>query len=54
MQLCDLADISPCPAADQEFTYADVDIDKLSACLGIRWETLKTIPFGEEVTYLGF
>ena len=53
-RLCDLADISPRPATDQEFAYADVDIDRLSARLGIRWEASKTIPFGEEVVYLGF
>ena len=52
--LGDLADTSPRPAADQEFTYVDVDIDRLSAHLGIRWELLKSIPFGEEVLYLGF
>ena len=52
--LGDLADTSPRPAADREFAYADVDINRLSAHLGIRWELSKSIPFGEEVSYLGF
>ena len=54
MQLRDLANVSPRSAADQEFAYADIDIDSLSDHLGIRWEITKSIPFGEEVVYLGF
>ena len=53
-QLRDLANISPRSAVDQEFAYADIDIDGLSDHLGIRWEITKSIPFGEEVVYLGF
>ena len=53
-KLHDLVDTSPRPTADREFAYADVDIDKLSDQLGIRWEASKSIPFGEEVSYLGF
>ena len=53
-ELRNLADSSPRPAADREFAYADADIDKLSIYLGIRWEASKSIPFGEEVSYLGF
>ena len=53
-KLHDLANTSPRPAADQKFAYADVDIDKLSDHLGIKWEASKSIPFGEEVAYLGF
>ena len=52
--LYDLAGASPRPATDQEFAYADADIDKLSTHLSIRWEASKSIPFGEEVRYLGF
>ena len=36
--LYDLAGASPRPATDQESTYTDMDIDKLSTHLGIRWE----------------
>ena len=53
-KLRDLADSSPRPAADQKFAYADTDIDELSIRLGIRWEASKSVPFGEEVPYLGF
>ena len=31
-----------------------MDIDRLSYVLGIKWQSAKTIPFGEEVPYLGF
>ena len=54
MQLQDLANVSPCSAADWEFAYANININSLSDHLGIKWETSKSIPFGEEVTYLGF
>ena len=54
MQLQDLANVSPHSAADREFAYADIDIDSLSDHLGIKWATSKSIPFGEEVAYLGF
>ena len=54
MQLWDLANVSPRSTADWEFTYADINIDSLSDHLGIKWETSKSIPFGEEVAYLGF
>lgn len=53
-ELRDLAGSSPRSAADREFAYADADIDRLSAHLGIRWETSKSVPFGEKVPYLGF
>ena len=53
-ELRDLSQASLRAAGDQDFTYADADIDELSACLGIRWQTSKTIPFGTEVPYLGF
>ena len=52
--LQDLADSSPRSSQDRIFTYADADIDKLSDRLGIRWQPSKSIPFGEEVPYLGF
>ena len=52
--LRDLSRSSPRPPSDQEFTYADADIDRLSASLGIRWQAAKSIPFGTEVPYLGF
>ena len=52
--LLDMAGDSPRSAEDQDFPYAEVDIDKVSACLGIRWEPSKSIPFGTEVPYLGF
>jgi hypothetical protein len=52
--LADLAASSLRAAGDQVFAYADADIDKLSAHLGIRWEASKSVPFGEEVPYLGF
>jgi hypothetical protein len=52
--LQDLAETSPCTTEDLLFAYADTDIDKLSAWLGIRWETSKSVPFGMEVLYLGF
>ena len=41
-------------AEDQVFTYANVDIDKLSDHLGIKWEASKLISFEKEVSYLGF
>ena len=52
--LRDLANTSPRAAEDQQFTYADADINKLSVRLGIRWEASKSVPFGTEVPYLGF
>ena len=52
--LRDLASASPRTSEDNNFTYADADIDKVSARLGIRWETSKSVPFGVEVPYLGF
>jgi hypothetical protein len=52
--LCDLAKSSPQPSADHGFAYADADIDRLSVCLSIRWQTAKSVPFGTEVLYLGF
>ena len=52
--LQDLSNSSPRSPEDQEFTYADVDIDRLSACLGIKWQSSKLIPFRMEVPYLGF
>ena len=52
--LHDFAHASPRPPPDRDFAYADADIDELSAYLGIRWQSSKTIPFGEEVPYLGF
>jgi len=35
------------------FSYADADIDALSARLGIRWEASKAVLFETEVPYLG-
>ena len=52
--LADLANVSPRSVDDHTFAYADTDIDKISSLLGIRWEPSKSIPFGEEVPYLGF
>jgi len=51
--LQDLANASPHSVQDQQFAYADVDIDALSMRLGIQWKTLKLVPFGTEVPYLG-
>jgi hypothetical protein len=53
-RLLDLVGVSSRLPTDREFTYADTDIDKLSVCLGIRWQTTKSVPFGTEVPYLGF
>ena len=50
----DLSARSPRPLHDASFTYSDADIDALSEHLGIPWEPTKTVPFGEEVPYLGF
>jgi hypothetical protein len=44
----------PRSEADRDFAYADADIDELSAHLSIKWESSKSVPFGEEVPYLGF
>ena len=52
MQLWDLANVSPRSTADREFTYANININSLSDHLGIKWETSKSSPFGEEVAYL--
>ena len=52
--LRDLSLSSPRSPDDRKFTYADADIDELSSHLGIRWQSMKSIPFGEEVPYLGF
>ena len=52
--LCDLSHLSPRSRTDDDFAYADVDIDRLSSVLGIKWQSAKVIPFGEEVPYLGF
>ena len=52
--LLDLAENSSRSAKDCDFPYAEADIDKISAHLGIRWEPSKSIPFGTEVPYLGF
>ena len=50
----DMAGSSSRSVQDQDFTYTDTDIDKISACLGIHWEPSKSIPFRTEVPYLGF
>ena len=52
--LCNLSLSSPRSPDDCEFTYADADIDELSSRLGIKWQSSKSIPFREEVPYLGF
>ena len=52
--LRNLSGSSPRPAVDCTFSYADADIEHISARLGIRWETSKTVPFGPVVPYLGF
>ena len=52
--LQDLAESSHRSPQDHDFAYADADIDKLSARLGIKWQASKSVPFGEEVPYLGF
>ena len=52
--LKDLTSSSPRSLQDQEYSYADANIDNLLARLGIKWQASKTIPFGEEVPYLGF
>ena len=54
MKLGNLVGNSPHAERDQAFAYADVDIDHISTCLGIRWEASKSVRFGEEVPYLGF
>lgn len=33
---------------DCNFTYTDANIDELSVTLGIKWESSRSIPFGEE------
>ncbi|KAJ8509083.1 hypothetical protein ONZ45_g8695 [Pleurotus djamor] len=52
--LQDLALESPRADADAVFTYAMDDIDRLSATLGIPWQTSKDQPFGTSIKYLGF
>lgn len=52
--LHDLSHSSTRSPTDQEYSYADADIDQLSTQLGVKWQDAKSIPFGEEVTYLGF
>ena len=52
--LKDLAFSSTRPLDDRAFSYADADIDRVSERLGIRWETSKSVPFGNAVPYLGF
>ena len=52
--LLNLAENSARSAEDREFPYAEADIDKVSAHLGIRWEPSKSISFSTEVPYLGF
>jgi len=52
--LWDFAHTSPRTAEDHLFAYADTDIDVLSSCLGIWWETSKSVPFVTAVPYLGF
>ena len=53
-QLGNLAGTSSRSGEDQDFAYADSDIDNISARLGIKWEPSKSVPFGTEVPYLGF
>ena len=53
-QLGDLASCSSRTQEDQAFAYADPDINHVSAHLGIKWETSKSVLFGMEVLYLGF
>jgi hypothetical protein len=52
--LQDLSHSSPQSSEDRFFTYADADIEGLSAHLGIRWQASKSVAFGTEVPYLGF
>jgi hypothetical protein len=52
--LRDLAGISTRLDQDQEFSYTDADIDRISARLRICWEPSKSVPFGTEVPYIGF
>ena len=52
--LQDLSNCSPRSPEDREFAYADADIDRISARLGIEWQASKSVPFGTEVPYLGF
>ena len=54
VQILNLAGTSPRTPEEQIFAYAEVDIDRLSDRLGIRWEATKSVPFGVEVPYLGF
>ena len=53
-KLCNLAGTSPQAPDEQLFSYSKDDIDHLSDCLGIQWESSKSIPFRVEVPYLGF
>ena len=52
--LQDLSNRSPRSPDDQKFAYADADIDRISARLGVVWQASKSVPFGTEVPYLGF
>ena len=52
--LRDLLHTSPQSPVNSDFAYVDADIDELLSLLGIKWQSTKTIPFGEEVPYLGF
>ena len=54
MEIVDWADTCPCTLEEQGSSYAEMDIDQLSECLGIQWEVSKSVPFGVEVPYLGF
>jgi hypothetical protein len=53
-RLRNYAGASPRSPDDQQFSYADTDIDELSSRLGIKWQTSKSVPFVAEVPYLGF
>jgi hypothetical protein len=50
----DLSGSSPRSEEDSSFSFCMADIDRLSAELGIPWETTKDIPFSFEVPFIGF
>ncbi|PPR02753.1 hypothetical protein CVT26_009464 [Gymnopilus dilepis] len=50
----DLSGSSSRSTEDAAFTYCLADIDTLSDELGIKWETTKDVPFGQQFPYIGF
>lgn len=52
--LRDWLNATPQPTENLDFTYADTDINEVSARLGIWWEPSKLTPFQTKVPYLSF